>query len=540
MNAKRMLLLVAAAWPVGAAAQMIAPLPMRSQAADGGAELSGPDTLGRAIADAYRSNPDLEAQRAGLRSADEAIIQAGAPYRLNASLNADFDYLARGGRQGIDRFDTVRQRGMGLTLSASQILINGGRTAAQVSVAEAASLAGRERLRQVENAILYEVVDAYLSVRRDQALIGIQRRSLDSYGRQVDQAVARERGGDLTRTDIAQARAQREIIRAQLAQAEANLQNSRARFAVAVGRNPGALSDPPTLPGLPASLEAAYRIAEKESPALWQATLAARSGDARIAAERAERAPVVALTGSVGYANTSSYRIGDLRPQATGGVSVTMPLLTGGIIGSRVRAAVADRQRLGFEVEAARRGALAATQEAWNQSVAATEQQAAGSLATEAAETALTGVRRSFAEGFRSNFEVLDSEQRLLTAQLVATNAAYANYTAQARLLATLGRLQASLVEQGVPAYDPDVSLRRARSGQVGSFEAVLAPLDRAQMPSGAAPPAPRLAYPTDTDLRSAEVTMLPPPLGTALPIAAPLLAVPGADDLADGRLAGG
>jgi outer membrane protein len=114
--------------------------------------------------------------------------------------------------------------------------------------------------------------------------------------------------------------------------------------------------------------------------------------------------------------------------------------LTGGVIGSRVRAAVAERQQLGFEVETARRAALANAQNAWNQAVAGGEQMAAGQRATEAAESALTGVQRGFAEGFRSNFEVLDSEQRLLTAQLVFVNATYGAYAAEARLLATLRR----------------------------------------------------------------------------------------------------
>ena len=40
-------------------------------------ELYDPDTLDRAIADAYRSNPTLEAGRAQLRVLDEQIIQAG-------------------------------------------------------------------------------------------------------------------------------------------------------------------------------------------------------------------------------------------------------------------------------------------------------------------------------------------------------------------------------------------------------------------------------------------------------------------------------
>jgi hypothetical protein len=50
-------------------------------------ELYDPDTLDRAIADAYRTNPTLEAGRAQLRVLDEQIVQAGSPYRLTVYEN---------------------------------------------------------------------------------------------------------------------------------------------------------------------------------------------------------------------------------------------------------------------------------------------------------------------------------------------------------------------------------------------------------------------------------------------------------------------
>lgn len=140
--------------------------------------------------------------------------KAGSPYRLNVGVNLNLQYRQQDQRNLLDQFATVRSRTMGATISASQILLNGGRTAAQVSAAEATVLAGRERLRETENAVLFGVVDAYASVLRDQALVAIQTRSLESYGRQVDQAVARERGGDLTRTDIARPGAARDHPRA--------------------------------------------------------------------------------------------------------------------------------------------------------------------------------------------------------------------------------------------------------------------------------------------------------------------------------------
>jgi outer membrane protein len=287
------------------------------------------ETLVDAIVDAYRNSPQLQAQRAQLRALDETVIQAGAPYRLNAGITATLGYNDRLQRSAIDTgFAEFQQRSMGASLSVAQLLSSGGRTAAQLSAAEADVLSGRERLRQAENEILYQVVDAFMAVRRDTELSDIQSRSVKSYERQVSQARAREAEGDLTKTDIAQAEAQLLIIRAALAQTQATLEQSRSRFAALVGHNPGDLAPPPELPGLPISVDAAYDVATQESPLLWQAILAEKASRHRIAAERAERAPSISLQGSYGYVNPLGYQTRDLGRTLSGGVTVSVPLLS--------------------------------------------------------------------------------------------------------------------------------------------------------------------------------------------------------------------
>jgi outer membrane protein len=480
------------------------------------------DSLGEAIADAYRNNPQLEAQRAQLRAVDEQVIQAASPYRLNAGINGTLAYDQQRQRNFLDDFERVSNRRMGVSISASQILLNGGRTAAAVSAAEANVFSGRERLRELENFVLLEVVNSYVSVRRDRALVAIQQRSVDSYTRQVEQAQARERGGDLTRTDIAQATAQLEIVRTQLAQAQANLEESRSRFAAVVGRNPGMLDPEPPLPGVPASLDLAYQIAESDSPTLWQSIFNERAAKAQISAERAERNPVLSVSGSYGYISPNSYQTRDLGRALNGTATVTMPLLSQGIIASRVRAAIAGQQQAAFLIEATRRSVDQQVLTSWNQAISSNEQVITGQRGVIAAEAALEGVRRGFAEGFRSNFEVLDSEQRLLNAQVIVATANYTRYINQANLLAYVGRLQASLIVQAAPEYDETANLAKQRRSQFGPFQTILQPIDKALLLPGLSArsrPAPMIPAATDSQVRTATT---PPPegaLGTVLPV---------------------
>jgi outer membrane protein len=453
------------------------------------------ETLAEAIADTYRNNPTLKAQRAELRVIDETYIQAGSPYRLQMSVSASAEWSQDRGRDfaGVRRTTSDDLSTVGL--NASQILFNGGRTAAQLSAADADVLSARERLREVENNILLSVIDAYSSVRRDAEIVAIRERSLAAFGRQVDQARARRAGGDLTRTDVAQAEAQAAIARVSLSQAQADLQFSRGRFATLVGRNPGVLDPEPPLPGLPTSIDESYRLAGEESPSFRQSVYDERAGRARVAAARAENNPVVGLSGTAGYTGPADFNTSDYRRNLVGRVTFLMPLMTGNLLESRRRQAVADRDRLENVIEESRRGVDLDVLRSWNQVVSATQQLQSGEEAVRAAEVSSLGSSREFREGLRSTFEMLNEEQRLLEAQLVVTQARYTRYVGQAGLLATLGRLDAAQLDAGIPRYDPVVVAEQRRGRIFGPFDPVLVPIDRLQKPSDATKPVPTLAY---------------------------------------------
>lgn len=448
------------------------------------------ETLADAIADAYRSNPMLKAQRAEQRVTDETYIQAGSPYRLQLSLGATAEWENyRGlGSNGIPRSDLGT-----VGLNASQILLNGGRTAAALSAADAEVLAGREQLRETENSVLYSVIDAYSSIVRDTEIVAIRERSVVSFQGQVNQAGARRRGGDLTKTDVAQAEAQAGIARVSLSEAQAQLQYSRARFASIVGRTPGALDPAPPLPGLPGTIDESYRLADAESPTLLRSVLDERAGRARVQAARAEANPVVSLSGTAGYTGPVGFSTDAYHRNLTGLVTFSLPLLTGGVIDSRRRQAVADRDRLAAIIEESRRSVDLNVLQAWNQVVASDQQVISAQQAVAAAQISSYGSAREFAEGLRSTFEVLNEEQRLLDAQVILANARYSRYIGSAGLLATIGRLEAARIVPVTPLYDAVATADRHRARQFGPFDPVLVPLDRLQRPSGNTRPVPPL-----------------------------------------------
>lgn len=268
------------------------------------------ETLAEAISLAYATNPNLQQQRAQQRALDESYVQARSGWRPTASAqaNAGFTYT---GFHGASDTNAVN-----LGLTAAQPLYTGGRTTAAVDAAQADVLAGREGLRGLEAQVLQTVVQYFEDVRRDQQVVAIRRENVIVLQNQLNETQARLEVGQLTRTDTAQAQAQLAQARAQLTSALTQLQISRANYTAVVGQNPGELAPPPTLPGLPTSVDQAFDIAERANAGLEQARVAEQASRYRVAQARAAKRPTVFLQGSVGVAGSiAPFDPRDLLPQ---------------------------------------------------------------------------------------------------------------------------------------------------------------------------------------------------------------------------------
>src|ERR1700731_3833327 len=138
-------------------------------------ESASAETLPEALVKAYQSNPQLNADRARQRGADENVPQALAGYRpqivasLSAGLQAVRNLLPDNTVQGA----TLRPWTIGVTVT--QVLFNGFKTANSVRVAEFQVQSGRESLRNTGQGVLLDAVTAYMNVLANQALVEAQR-----------------------------------------------------------------------------------------------------------------------------------------------------------------------------------------------------------------------------------------------------------------------------------------------------------------------------------------------------------------------------
>ena len=179
------------------------------------------ETLQDAIALAYRTNPNLLAQRANQRALDETVVQARAGLRptLSGSVGASY---TRNDFPTVTQFVDTNNDGVpdtqvsssssesdGATagVSLSQNIWTAGRSALAIDQARAGVLAGRETLRGTEQSVMLAVIQAYVNVTRDMEILRIREENLSVLQRQLEETSARFEVGEITRTDVAQAEA---------------------------------------------------------------------------------------------------------------------------------------------------------------------------------------------------------------------------------------------------------------------------------------------------------------------------------------------
>ncbi len=413
-------------------------------------------TLTDALAQAYLTNPGLAAQRASMRATDEQVAQANSQKRPSLSLSTGIttSYTSNG---------TAAQstNSPALTLSVSQPLYRGGRIEAGIDQAEAAVLGARARLRTTEQTILASVVESYMGVLRDQAVLQLNTNSEQVFQGELAAARNRFQLGAATSTDVATAESRLSNASAARIQAEGAFRTSLSNFERIVGVAPSNMATPDSLLVLPNSLEEAIAIALNESPTVLTAFYSEEAAQASLRSANGARLPTVSLSAST---SRRSPDWPDLTPPTFAssiGVSVSVPLYQSGGEFSSIRSAMENLTASRLSLEDARRTARQAVTQSWQGLATARAQILARGDQVRASESALRGFRQEYEVGARTLLEVLNAEQDLLNARVSLVTSRRDEVVASYGLLSAMGRLTAQTLGLPVPVYDPTANYNR-------------------------------------------------------------------------------
>ena len=423
--------------------------------------LAGAQTLEETLALAYNSNPTLQAERARLRATDEQRVQAGAARLPTVSASASI------ARQHVESESTFIIDGQRLSsnsesdatpknysVSAEQAIYQGGQISGAIDQATALVMAGRESLRQTEQTVLVDAVTAFMDVRRDARVVEIRRNNAEVLARHLQAARDRFEVGEITRTDVAQAEARLSGAQAELSAAQSQLAVSRAAYERMTGQPPATLEEPPALPDMPDSLADAAEYAYSASPQLLAAQYSEQAAQHAIRIARGALRPQVSLSATASSARDSSFS-GDTRDSTSVMGRVSVPIFTGGLNRSRVRAAVAQEEEARFQVRQARRLVTEGVTNAWSNYVTSLAVIESSRQAVRANEIALDGVEQEAYVGIRTTLDVLDAEQELLESRLLLVTAERDSYVAGYQLMQAMGAVSAQQLGLDVAVYDP-------------------------------------------------------------------------------------
>ena len=440
----------------------------------GTADRSAADTLLGALSQAYQVNPQLNAQRAILRQADEAVPQALSSYRPSVKANAGV------GKQ-ITSQDTIVGPGLiqnnvwpttpsSVGISVRQTVFNGFQTANQTRAAESNVFVARETLRVIEQTVLLDAATVYLDVVRDAAILDVQRSNVRMLGEILEQTRARFKLQEVTRTDIAQAEAQLAAGQSQMLGADSNLTTSKAAYRRVIGSEPGRLE-----PGLPVDrlspqiLAAAIDAGTTANPSVLAARYGVDVAQLQVKISESSLYPTVTLEGNAQYLHDVPFT--GLEPRqssATALITVTVPLYQGGAEYSAIRQSKETLTQRRLDLAITRDKARATVVQVWGEIRAAKAQVQAAQEQVRAAEVALNGVRMEARLGLRTTLDVLIDQQALVNARLNLVTAQHDRIVGSYKLLSAVGRLSPQTL--GLPAsiYDPMVHYQQVRDAWVG------------------------------------------------------------------------
>ena len=434
------------------------------------------DTIEAALVRAYQNNPQLNAQRASVRSTDENVPQALSGYRpkVNLTASAGTQYTDTNSTQGGSPTAIVRTeihgvdppRAAGLTIS--QTLYNGGQTGNKTRAAESQVSGAREALRVLEQTVLLSAATIYMDYLRDAAIVEVQKSNTRVLEQTLKQTRDRFNVGEVTRTDVAQSEAQLAAGKTQQLTAESNLTTTRSNFRRIIGNEPEALAPgSPVDRFLPGTLPGAVELSLVQNPSVTAAMFGIDVNFLQVKVAEGALLPTVTVQAAVqqSYEQTMTvYRSFG----ASAIAQLSVPVYQGGAEYSLIRQSKETLAQQRLVLEQTRDQTRANTVTAWGQLVAGRAQVASAQSQVTASEIALNGVREEAKAGQRTTLDVLNAQQALVNARVALVTAQHDRVVASYAVLNSVGRLSPQVLNLPTSVYDPSVHYHQVRDSWFG------------------------------------------------------------------------
>ena len=314
-----------------------------------------------------------------------------------------------------------------------------------------------------EQTLFTETVAAYLSVDAARKSVAILRENIRLLEGRVGTVQSSLDAREATQTDLAQARARLAVAQTRLMDAEAALLASEVAFSAKVGQAPETLEPEVAVPELPASLDEALAIAERQNPEIEEITAELEASEYSVKIAKGKFQPKVDAVANYGESFDSLVEGNNVENQSLV-LQMKMPLYQGGREYSAVRRARYSEKAWKYRLDETREETENAVRIAWQHYQSARTSLRSAELAATQTELALEGVRRENVNGQRTVLDVLNAEAENVNARLSVISLRQKMLVSAFELRKLTGTLTAEALGLDVTLYDAEgLSDRDAR-----------------------------------------------------------------------------
>ena len=406
--------------------------------------------LSAAFERAKSNDPVFQAARLQRDALAERIPQARSSLRpgihLRAGATRQSGHTAFSDDPHINRSANTQHWSVQLTqvIWNRSLLLGIDQADAQVRLAE-------EQFRLAGQDLLLRVTQAYLEAGIAKENAGVIAAQAHAVREQLTLAERNFDAGLSTITDVHEARSRRDLVEAQRASAQIELESKTVELERILGESIfelKRLDHGKPLPEVEPSVASHWtEEASRQAPQVRLQQLQAEIAGWELERAKAAHGPTLELTAAYGgnYASGSLATPAEITSRSRSaqmGLQLNIPLYAGGGPDSRVREAALLRQKADQDVEATRRAAATTARQAFSAVENGRRQITALTSAVAASRASLESNRVGYRIGTRINVDVLNAQQQLFSAERDLYRARVELLLAALRLKATNGILE--------------------------------------------------------------------------------------------------
>jgi len=422
--------------------------------------------IDKAIAMAYKNNPQLKAAVAAKYVADEQLAQVFSEFY--PTIIANFKTGINSGRA---QHSDTNTRSYNHSFGVDMVLnLYGDGTMSKLDKVNLLLISERFNYKKMEQDILLKTVSAFMEVWAAAEQVKIYAKMRDNFKECMEFSTEQFKAGFSKIQDLESFKASYADAEYKLTSAKANLKIAKAALAQYIGKKPkGVVSIPEVAPVLPHNIKDLIARSEKENAGFLSEKYKAESYLHEIDIQKGALPPYINFEGGINRDITGKNRTTTSDGISFGphqrtdtyraGISLSLPIWKNATSSgtnpySSIRKAKMDAEAAKFSVKAVKSSMIAEVSKAWYSMVSSKAQIDESIAAVKSAEVSVDGYKEQEKLGASSATDVVYNENKLLEARLQYVEARKKYIVSAYQIKSILGEIVPDFKRYSIAAHD--------------------------------------------------------------------------------------